>query len=183
MKKSTKIIILVVVGIVMLFLGIVTWFFPYSFFSVNKSVTYDPYNVAVKDYEKGIDDFKKNYEIDKQTQSILNMYEQTWLLSENKVRMKYEDLGGMLNKVQVARKKLRQINLGTISPQEKENRSIIIGNCDVFEKWIEDIKKHKTDSKMKINREYQSMMAGYITSFQIFVEFYEIYEKDNQNTE
>jgi len=183
MKISTKRVILIGgLGILLLFLG-VTWFYPYSFLSLKKSVTYEPYVVAVKDYRKMVDEFKQRYEANDKIQPVLALYEQTWLLSEKNVEMTVEDIDVMLKKVKEARSSLLQLDLGSISPYEIEDRNILLGNCDSFEKDLESIKKHKTHSRMKIDREYHNLMAGFMTSVHVFIEFYEIYEKGEEHTE
>ncbi|PGS56556.1 hypothetical protein [Bacillus sp. AFS041924] len=183
MKKSTKRVIQIGgLGIFILFLGI-TWFYPYSFFSLKKSVTYEPYGVAVKDYKKMVNEVKQTVEPNDPIQPILNLYEQNWLMSEKNVSMTVEDIDEMLKKVKEARSSLIQLDLGTISPYEVEDRNILLGNCDSFKKHMENIKKHKTHTRMKINREYHNLMAGFMTSVHVFVEFYEIYEKDEEHTE
>ncbi|GGI11763.1 hypothetical protein [Gottfriedia solisilvae] len=62
MKISTKRVIQIGgLGILLLFLG-VTWFYPYSFFSLKKSVTYEPYVVAVKGYKNMVNKIKQTVE-------------------------------------------------------------------------------------------------------------------------
>ncbi|WP_409292923.1 hypothetical protein [Peribacillus sp. SCS-37] len=120
---------------------------------------------------------KKTYKPNQDTKPILNMYEQRWLVSEKKVPMTYKNLDVMLKTVKEARRSLRTLELGAISTNGRELRTMLIGNCDSFEKDIEKIKKNHLSTRENIHHQYHSLTAGFLTSFQLFIDFYKEYVK------
>ncbi|MEH7351361.1 hypothetical protein [Gottfriedia acidiceleris] len=177
MKKTLKIILFVGLGILMFFLG-VTWLYPYSFFSINKTVTFEPYLNGVKHYRKDIQVIKNTYQSNDQIQPIFAMYEQKWLIREKKTQLKYDDIDMILKKVKLGRESLTQLDLESIQPNEKEDKDILIRECLTFEKDIKEIKNSRNYSRMKIIKQYSDLNAGFDTSIKVFGDFYKNYVRD-----
>lgn len=101
MTKKARFIIFSLLGlmsIIGIFIFIMTWFYPYSFFSVQKSYDYEPYYISSNgaEYSELINEFKNSYENDLEadsinkdtnltvdrTQYVLPLFEQEWLVSK-----------------------------------------------------------------------------------------------------
>ncbi|WP_088068008.1 hypothetical protein [Gottfriedia luciferensis] len=145
---------------------------------MNKTVTFEPYSDGLEIYRKDIQNIQYTFQPNGEIQSILAMYEQKWLISEKKTKLKYDELDLILKKVKKAREGLTQLDLGTIHPNEKEDRDILIGECLTFEKNIEEIKYNRNYSRMKIIKKYSNLAAGFDTSIVVFGDFYKKYVKD-----
>lgn len=54
------------VVIIVIFISVITWLYPYSTFSVYKSYSYKPYDVSIngKSYQEIVTDFKISYDRD-----------------------------------------------------------------------------------------------------------------------
>jgi hypothetical protein len=87
--KTMNRIFLILVGFFVIFFIVMTWFYPFSFFSIHKSYTYSADPVVVKEYVQDLKKFKKSNDLfvkdnltTNRVQYILHMYEQNWLLSK-----------------------------------------------------------------------------------------------------
>ena len=103
-----------------------TWFYPYSPVSINKSYAYQPKKVLFngKSYNEILNDFKESYEKDlnadlvndypnltiNQTQHILPIFEQDWLISKDAVSINSMKLDTILVEV----KQVREVMLSLV---------------------------------------------------------------------
>ncbi|PGS46519.1 hypothetical protein [Bacillus sp. AFS041924] len=167
-------------GVILIFIILVTWFYPYSFFSFNKSITYDEDNLVIKDYLKEIDDFKKYYNsqtkedlTNNRTQFILQMYEQDWLISKKPIKIKYQDLDKILLEVKESRQIMMDLAFQeTYSKDSKEFLKYAIESCITIENSIEELKHSKYHSRKTINRQFRNIHRSIIGNFDLFVTFY-----------
>lgn len=94
----------IMTGFYVIFILFMSWFYPYSFFSIHKSYSWESYTVYTngKSYESVLDDFRTIHESDLQeslingdipnltvsyTVGFLYFFEQDWLLSKDSVPM------------------------------------------------------------------------------------------------
>lgn len=85
-KKTLKFYIII---ILLMSFSIVAWFYPYSFLSVQKMITYNADNLVIQKYIKELDELREINEknpwedlIKNRTTYVLQMYEQNWLTSK-----------------------------------------------------------------------------------------------------
>lgn len=188
-KKNVSRILLVFICVGVLFLIGVNWFYPYSFISINKSISYNADNVVVKQYQKDLKDFKNSYykELSKvpkdnltiqQTQFIIQMYDQPWLTSTKPIQMKYQELDTILFEVKEARRILTELAIQeTYSKDAKGFLKLTLENCSLIEENLEEIIDSKSHSRSNLNSQLHILHMSFMSNFDIFKSFYE-YKKE-----
>jgi hypothetical protein len=184
MKKITRIILVIAFLLVIS----VNWFFPYSFLSLNKSVSYKPDSEVVRDYVKDLNHFKKILKNDKQdnvtsirSQDILQVYEQKWFMSEKAVKMKYEDIDSILLEIKNVRQILMDLAFKeTYSEVTKKYLQATIEQSMLIEENIIELKNSKGYSRSTINRQYYNLHVRHIDNFRMFTSFYEEFKKEKR---
>lgn len=183
-----KIFILLIIAFGLFVIG-GTWFYPYSSFSIKKSISFNADNIVVKDYLKDLNDFKKIYNMNKQnkdditndrTQYILQMYEQNWLISKKPVRMEYQDLDTILIEVKETRRNLMDLAFKeTYSEFTKSYLKYTIEDCLEIEESIMKLKTSQTHSRKTLNLQYRNLQNDFKSNLDIFVSFYREYQKED----
>lgn len=188
-KKNIKRILLVFICVGVLFLIGVNWFYPYSFISINKSISYNADTVVVKQYQKDLKDFKNSYNkvLNKapkdnltiqRTQFIIQMYDQLWLTSTKPIQMKYQELDTILAEVKEARRILTELAIQeSYSKDAKGFLKLTLENCSLIEENLEEIKDSKSHSRSTLNNQLQNLHMRFQSNFGIFKSFYEYEEK------
>ncbi|MCD5324433.1 hypothetical protein LQ226_11770 [Pontibacillus sp. HN14] len=171
------------IGIMVLFLLIMTWFYPYSPFSLHKSFTYKPDQKVVQGYVKDIEEFKTfKKKVDGTTDQlryVLETYEQDWLMSESSMKMDEQQLNLILFEV----KETRQLLLDLVAQQDytKEEKEYLIHTIQTLltiEDSITNIKAQPMLSKGKLETQFDNLHQKFISSFFVFRSFYEVAHED-----
>ncbi|MFC5591417.1 hypothetical protein ACFPRA_21250 [Sporosarcina soli] len=159
---------------------ILSWVFPYAFFSVDKSVTYKPDAIFVEQYQQDLQSFKTNEEIGStdhlifnRTAYIMDMFEQDWLLNENGTSMRKADLEEIL--VQVKNKREHLIELAfheTYSTETKEYLKDTLRHCLALEESIVELKNAKYSSRASLKRRYHNLHMSFVDTFDRYKYFY-----------
>lgn len=159
-----------------------TWFYPLSFFSAHKSFTYTPDSFLEEAYVKNLNDFKKSYSKNSQddvtaklTPSVLQMYEQNWLVNKDPVIMNDDEFDSILLNVKGAKGTLLRLTV-----QEKytgEQRQYLldcIKNLLSLEETISTIKNDKWESRSTQETIFHNLQMAFDSSLNIFIPFYEL---------
>lgn len=189
-KKYSSMITAFILFII-IFISIITWFYPYSTLSVSKSYTFQPNKVLIngKSYNKILSDFKEAYEKDYnddlentypnltilRTQYVIPVFEQDWLISKDSVSIDIEKLDTMLSKVKEVREVL--LNLVVQAEYNSEQRYYLIDNIRNFLLMEESITELKNDSyvtRSELKRRFNNLYNDFITEFSLFVSFYDM---------
>ncbi|MGP4108489.1 hypothetical protein [Virgibacillus sp. L01] len=188
MTNKMKKIIISLVGLFVFFILIMTWFYPYSIFSIHKSYSFTPDPVVVEGYVKDLNEFKSSYEKDleelrtnstidlttDQTQHLLPLFEQDWLLSKEPVKLSMGDLGNILFQVKNARKTL--LELVAKEDYKKEQRRYLVDSIESLlslEGKIVDIKTGKAESRKTLKIQFGNLHVSFLNNFMMFEIFYE----------
>lgn len=187
-KGAKKIFILLIIAFGLFVMG-GTWFYPYSSISIKKSISFNADNIVVKEYLKDLNEFKKNYNMNRQnkddittdrTQYILQMYEQNWLISERPVKMEYQDLDTILIEVKETRRNLMDLAFKeNYSEFTKDYLKYTIENCLAIEESIMELKNSQTHSRKTLNIQYRNLQNDFRSNFGIFDTFYREYQKED----
>ncbi|PAV28604.1 hypothetical protein CIL05_15005 [Virgibacillus profundi] len=188
MTNTTKRIMTGFLVSIVIFILIMTWFYPYSFFSVHKSYSYTPDPVIVDGYINDLTEFKSSYEkaleglttdktidltIDR-TQYVLPLFEQEWLISKDPVNMKKEDLSNILFEVKNTRNTL--LNLVARGDYSSEQRQYLVDSIEsllLLEESIAEIKSGKAESRRTLKTQFHNVYGDFIGNFMMFEIFYE----------
>jgi hypothetical protein len=187
MSRISKSIILISIGIVAIFFLGMTWFFPYSFFSIYKSYSYKPDSIVVKEYVKDLNNFKSTFEensrndlTDNRLHHSLQIFEQDWLINGNATKMGEQEIDSMLFEV----KEVRQSLLSLVAQEEysKEERNYLIlslENLLFLKESIRDFKYSKSASRRELHRQFSNINMRFISNFDAPTTFYEISKRIN----
>ncbi|MGF7014741.1 hypothetical protein [Ornithinibacillus bavariensis] len=102
--RKTREITFFIVGSIGVFILILTWFYPFSIFGINKTYKIKPDPIVVDQYAMDLQTLKEaigndvkeglstsiNYTVER-TQSILLLFEKEWLLSKDPIKLKKSD--------------------------------------------------------------------------------------------
>lgn len=181
MSKLTRIFILISI-VVIVFIAVMTWFYPYSVFSVYKNYSYTSDPVVTEDYVQDLNDFKSSYQTDSKeditsnrTQYIVPAFEQDWLVNSDSVDMNADRLDTILFEIEQVKDDLFDlITQEDYSREEREFLMLSIKNILITEEQLIDLKYEKNDNRNAINRKVRNMHMSYVNSFKSFVSFYEV---------
>lgn len=175
-------------GLFVAFILIMTWFYPFSFFSMYKSYAFTPDPVVVDGYVNDLKAFKKSYQNDlnelttdrnidlttDQTQHLLPLFEQDWLVSKERVNMSELDLGNNLFKVKTTRNTLlRLLAKEEYTQVQRQYLADCIESLLLLEEDIMDIKTGKAESRNTLRVQFSNLHGSYLNNFMLFNIFYE----------
>jgi len=173
------------IGVIIIFISVMTWYYPLSPFSVHQSFTYHPgwETHNGKTYKEELIAFKDSYEEDlkkdlkgdeydptiDRTQYILPIFEQEWLIGTDAKTMDTDKLNNMLFDVEQARDTLLDLVVeGDYNEKEKGN---LINNINNFLKLEESIRQIR-DGKYYSRSDLQTLLGNLRGDFRSGFDFY-----------
>ncbi|CAM3712682.1 hypothetical protein [Mesobacillus zeae] len=184
MKKTIKI---VAIGALLLLAG-VNFFYPYSIFSMNKSVSYSGDRYLIADYKKNLKKFKQHHNkqpkkerVAIKTEYILQTFEQDWLLSTKRAKIKMFELEGMLVGVKETRHILMEFSsYEKFSMETRMFLNTAIESCIEIEVILVEIMNSESESRKTLKGLLRNLHGSYLRSFDAFVTFYDASEAERQ---
>ncbi|SHG45973.1 hypothetical protein [Ornithinibacillus halophilus] len=188
MTKKAKVISLsvaAVIGFIIIFLALMTWFFPYSSFSMKKSMTYSPDPFVVEGYVADLNEFKEIYEADKaseemknlkidRTQYILPIFEQKWLVNKESITIDKLDFDTMLFDVVQARQILLSLMVQEdYTTEQKQYLADLIENLLALEDSISEIQHSPFVTRSTLDHQIRELQGGFEHSLSFFAMYYE----------
>lgn len=176
--------------LIVIFISVMTYQFPYSTFSVKNSYAYQPEKVLFngEKYEEILNEFKDTYEIDlkadldseysnltiDRTRYILPIFEQDWLISNNSVsfdKVKFD-------KIHYEVQKIREVLLNLVIQEDytSEQRKYlvdIIRDLLSLEDTISELKNENYVSRSELNNRLDNLYSEFMNNFRSFVTFYD----------
>jgi len=167
-----------------------TWFYPYSPFSVKKSYAYHPDRVLYsgKSYEAILSEFKESYQKDlnadidneypnltiNRTQYVLPIFEQDWLMSKDSIPFDALKLDKMLLDV----KQVREVLLELVVQVDytSEEKGYLVNNIKTLlslEDRITQLKNENYLSRWELKIQFHNLYEEFMRNFDLFVTFYE----------
>lgn len=184
MDRKKKFSVYIYISIILLVcFSSITWFYPYSILSVQKSVSYNPDNIVIQNYITEVKKFRKIYEennqndlVNNKTARILQFYEQNWLLREKPIKIHYQDLDLILSETKEVRNILIELTLFEGYSQEaKEYLKLNIQQYLAIEEGLIELKKSKIHSRSTLIRQFKNLNSDIIESLDIYTYFYNDY--------
>jgi hypothetical protein len=171
-------------------IALMTWFFPYSPFSVYKSFSYQAYEVSTSkgSYAIRVADFRETYEEDLiedqqndlpnlaivRTEGILTTFEQDWLIHRERVSFDRSDIGSMLFEVQQDKEMLLDLLVQVdYTREQREYLMTCIRSFSSLEDGLKELQNEKFASRAKLNRKWDNIYGDYLNSFSFYVTFYQ----------
>ncbi|WP_283152771.1 hypothetical protein [Guptibacillus hwajinpoensis] len=191
MSRKTKLTILSLIGALVLFFAIITWFYPYSSLSLHRSISYSPDPYLVEDYTEKMNGLSKKYAegsgddptMDR-LQYILQMYDQEWLMSEKAVVMTKEDLDNVAFDVKEARNVLIDLSFEeTYSADVKKQLRLSIENCLAIEESVEELKDANLLTRDLAQIQYGNLHGTFDSSLRTLGTMYARYEREIEESE
>lgn len=179
-----------IAGLIIIFIVVMTWFFPYSPFSIHKSYSYQPAEVLYngKTYETILNEFKDSYEKDlktdlendysnltiDRTQYILPIFEQDWLMNNGSVAIDKMKLENILWEVKEARELLLSLIVQVDYTSEERGYLVdLINHFYLLEENINELEKGGYISRKGIKRQLDNLYGELTFTFDFYVTFYE----------
>lgn len=190
MSKKVKRIIFGIGGCIVIFVLIMTWYYPFSPFSVYKSYSYQPYEISFngESYEEILSEFRVSYEKDlkadveneypnltiHRTEAVLSIFEQEWLRNKDAVSMDAMKLDTMLFEVKQVREVLLSLLVQVEYTSEERGYLVdIISNLLALEDSIMELQNEKYASRLELNRRFDNLYGAFLTNFRFYATFYE----------
>ena len=178
MKKSIGIGLLVVACVVV----IATVFFPYSIFSVYKSVSFTSELPTLQKYKMELAELKNEFaqtegsdSVALNTDYIINIYEMD-LVTANTVKMNKRDLDKVLESVKGLRNMLFQIAFDEEhSSESNKYLKAALGRCIKTEEHIEWIKSKPYSTRFQLSTDLEELQNDFRQSFEMYMRFYDAY--------
>lgn len=173
MTKKKNRILVSLFGLLVVSILSITWFYPYSFFSIHRSYSFTPDPVVVDEYVTELNEFKRFIEKEAERNSIVpslpRLYEQSWLVSKEPIKMDKENLSNLLLDIQHARQGL----LAFLVEEElsQVQKQYIVSSIESFlllEGEISNIANGSTESRKTLNILIRNLHVGLIDSFLLF---------------
>lgn len=164
------------------------WVYPYSFFSIQKDVSFHSDEMVVQTYNHELHEFRKIHEgnsrkdlVNERTDYIIQLYEQNWLTSEKNVTIYHYDLDTMLNQVKNTRYWLLELAFVDGYTQEaKEYLKLNIEQCMALEAKIMAMQNATFDSKTELNKQLKNLQNQFKFSLNVYTSFYKEYLAGNK---
>lgn len=191
MSRRTKLTILSLIGALVLFFTITTWFYPYSSLSLHRSISYSPDPYLVEGYTEKMNGLSKKYAegsgddltMDR-LQYILQMYDQEWLLSEKAVVMTEEDLENVAFDVKEARNELIDLSFEEpYSADVKKQLRLSIENCLAIEESLEALKDTDFLNRDLLQNQYGNLHGTFDSSLRTMETMYDRYAEEIEERE
>ncbi|SHG84601.1 hypothetical protein [Ornithinibacillus halophilus] len=194
-KKYLKRSIVGFLGLIVIFISIMTWLYPYSPFSLQKQFTYEPYFVSGNDgtfdvrLQKFKDSYKEDLEADmenkypnltiNQTEAIFITFDQKWLTERDPISFNTTVLSDMLFEVRQVKEML--LSLIVKIDYTSEQREYLVGSFRKFlglEESINEVKDEPYIVRSELERRFDNLYVDYLNAFSSYVTFYEsvVYE-------
>lgn len=178
--KVTKSKIIGTLGIIVISILIITWFFPFSTVSVYKNIHYTSNSDSVKTHPQKLDDFQALSDASSGGATTLvlrnlsSIYKQDWLVEEKTFKMNKDKLAKMLLGMQQTRNQL--LNLTKQEEYTWEQRSYLITlieNVMSMEETIESMMNTNWENRMVLRRQFKNLSEAYTSSLMYFNSFYD----------
>ena len=191
MGKKNRWVIVGTLSIILIFITVMTWFYPFSILSVKKSYTYQSEQVLSngRSYNEILSDFKKSFAKDLESDSeneypnftifetrrILSVFEQDLLISNDPVSIDRVTLDVMFGDV----KRVREILLDLVaqadytSEQRKYLIDTIINNLLIMEDNITALKNDPFITRSELNWRLDNLHSSFLSVFNTFIFFYD----------
>ncbi|GGC79369.1 hypothetical protein GCM10007216_07320 [Thalassobacillus devorans] len=184
MVKNKAVVTLITVVCV---LGAVSWLYPYSPVSAKKTITYQPDEVVVEQYENDLSAFKDRYQrvsegeeeysrTTDQVQYLLQMFEQRWLVSKEPTKV----TKGKLDKIHFEVKQAREVLIGLVFEEEyTDNASsflrLLLERTLHLEEQVNELKHASDHSRATLDREFRNLHTSFINNFGMLDTFFDRY--------
>ncbi|WP_173915250.1 hypothetical protein [Halobacillus sp. Marseille-Q1614] len=192
MKKVSKRFLFISIGAIVLFMLGMSWFFPYSPFSIYKSYIYKPDPVVAEGYAQDLNTFKNTYNpsttddnrTNNMNQYIVPLFEQDWLIHKDKAKMGNPQIESFLIEVKEARQNLLSLLVEEdYTREEREYLMITVEGLLGLEESIVDLKFSHSESRSTINRQFRNLHVSYINTFGRYATFYEVFQNKGRASE
>ncbi|WP_153730277.1 hypothetical protein [Sporosarcina obsidiansis] len=179
--------------LVILFISVMTWYYPFSPFSIQKSYTYKPGTILYNDktYEELLNEFDETYkkELDQafenhdeeidltvvRTEYILPIFKQDWLIGTDPVSINQNKLDNMLLDIKQSRDTL--LSLIAEVDYTKEQRNYLLNSIQNLLRLEDSIRYLRDEtyvSRKAVNNLIGTIRSDFRDSFRFYVDtFYE----------
>ncbi|MFC0187144.1 hypothetical protein ACFFJY_02535 [Fictibacillus aquaticus] len=162
---------------------LISWYYPYSWWSMHQTYDYEADPVFARDYKNKIENFKKSYTInpkDKLTtettgMAVEDLFTEKWLVTDNPVSVEYAYLDKIKNDVQSIRQNFTHLDRKgpEYTPHAQNQLYLLIDTLESIEKEVDDIKDMRnglmrSDADNVLNNLHVSVAA----SADMLIEFY-----------
>ncbi|WP_138918983.1 hypothetical protein [Ornithinibacillus scapharcae] len=185
----------------MIFILIMTWFYPYSFFSIYKRYSWETYEVYSngKSYKELLDEFKAIHEADlmaekdndslpnmiiDHTVGLLDFFQQEWLLNDDPTQMDDKELSDMEFNLQIAKRNILDLLVQVdFSIDGKYYLVEMLHHIDEMEKTISELKQAAYFTRNDLRRNFNNLYGEMLFLLDFYRTFYENVKNGEFNIE
>lgn len=190
-KINFRMCFLILTIFYIIFVFTMTWFYPYSFFSLYKSYSWETYEIYSdgKSYNDILDEFIAVHEADliteldndtlpnltiNHTVGLLDFFQQDWLLKEEPTRMNDAQLNDMAFYLQMAENNLLDLLVQVdFSTDGKSYLVQMLHHIDYMEKTISEIRQEDYYSRNDLRRNFNNIYGDMVFVLDLYKSFYE----------
>lgn len=178
--KVTKSKIIGTLGIIVISILIITWFFPFSTVSVYKNIHYTSNSDDVKHHIQKLDDFQVLSDASSGgattlvLRNISSVYEQDWLVEDKTYKMNKDKLAKMLFDMQKSRNQLLSLTTQEeYTSYQRQSLLTLIENVMSMEELLESMMDASWDNRAVQKRQFRNLSDAYTSSLMLFNTFYD----------
>ncbi|MCU9614617.1 hypothetical protein OEV98_13820 [Caldibacillus lycopersici] len=181
MTKIKKTILFSALSAVVILVLLMTWIYPFSFFSINKSYSYEPNNNDIDKYVERLNELETlvanspNNPTKIITENILGYFEQDWIVTkDSKIKITKDELELIKFHVKDVRGTL--LDMTVQEDYSYETRSYLLATIESFlsfEEYIDELKKNSWETRSTIDRELDILHGGFFSNLITYINFFE----------
>lgn len=154
-----RILIISIAILIIILLTIGNIIFPFSKISFKKTMSYNPDNTVIGHYDKDLltlnqllnyDKIKGEPALKKVSKSTIKLFSQPWLVKQNSVKVKYNDLYTLINMVETVRNNFVDLDLNrnvNLNKNSKMYLNILDQDLLALENEIQLIRESRSSDK------------------------------------
>ncbi|MGG3643980.1 hypothetical protein [Bacillus gobiensis] len=183
MQKQLK-KILISTTLIIFSLIFISWFFPFSFLNFNKSISYTPDPIFVKEYNEKLTSLKSKLQSDKEQNQIkdsvnhsIDLLSKDWLTSNRSHSLNYNDINVLLSDVNDIQHNF--INLERSGKIKDKNTLdylyVVIDNYEDIKEQLHAIKEQKHANRSSLKTLLGNLHMSFSSNESIIETFYDQY--------
>ncbi|MBS4201941.1 hypothetical protein KHA93_20250 [Bacillus sp. FJAT-49732] len=179
--KSIKLAIPLITLIIVYLIG--SWFYPYSWISINKSYSYNQDNVSGKEFlekYKLAKEFAKEQNTDKVSLAVMDFYntvDDSFIVELGKQSISKQELASLERALKKNRKSFTKLLADKNVKMTEESKQCLLKVIDTIENtenWLEDI-QHQLFDRKTVRRSIRNTLVTLVFASELTDDFYRSY--------
>lgn len=179
--KSIKLVIPLIALIIIYLLG--SWFYPYSWISINKSYSYNQDNVSGEEFLEKYNlakEFAKGQDTDKVSLAVKDFYntiDDSFIIELGKQAISKQELASLERTLSKNRKSFTRLLADEnmeLTAESKQSLLKVLDTIETTENWLEDI-QHQPYDRKTVRRSIRNTLVSLVFASELTNDFYHSY--------